>query len=116
MALFCFFAVLPDDVSSSRDIVDSGVGPAPLSFLDSQSIAMLLVSVCLILLFHFILLLFILFYLVVVLLFLLCVFIRCVSHPLPLPLFSCLGCIPLLIELPFLRSLLMRMFFLPYAY
>ena len=31
---------------------------------------------------------------------------RCVSHPLPLPLFSCLGCIPPLIGLPFLRGLL----------
>ena len=29
---------------------------------------------------------------------------------------SCLGCIPLLIGLPFLRGLLTRMFFLPYAY
>ena len=29
--------------------------------------------------------------------------VRCVSHPLPLPLSSCLGCIPLFIGLPFLR-------------
>ena len=28
---------------------------------------------------------------------------RCVLHPLPLPLSSCLGCIPPLIGLPFLR-------------
>ena len=31
-------------------------------------------------------------------------------------LYSCLGCIPLLIGLPFLRGLLTRMVFLPYAY
>ena len=30
-------------------------------------------------------------------------FFRCVLHPLPLPLSSCLGCIPPLIRLPFLR-------------
>ena len=30
--------------------------------------------------------------------------VRCVLHPLPLPLSSCLGCIPPLIRLPFLRS------------
>ena len=40
---------------------------------------------------------------------------HCVSHLLSLPLSSCLGCIPLLKGLPFLRSLL-RIFFLPYAY
>ena len=37
-------------------------------------------------------------------------------HSLPLPLSSCLGCTPLLGGLPFLRSPLTRMFFLPYAY
>ena len=40
---------------------------------------------------------------------------HCVSHLLSLPLSSCLGCIPILKGLPFLRSLL-RIFFLPYAY
>ena len=30
-------------------------------------------------------------------------YVRCVLHPLPLPLSSCLGCIPPLIGLPFLR-------------
>ena len=33
-------------------------------------------------------------------------FLRCVSHPLPSPLSSCPGCIPPLIGLPLLRSLL----------
>ena len=41
---------------------------------------------------------------------------RCVLHSLSLPLSSCLGCIPLLIGLPFLCSRLRRMFVLPYAY
>ena len=36
--------------------------------------------------------------------------------PMSLPLSSCLDSIPLLIGLPFLRILLTRMFFLPYAY
>ena len=40
---------------------------------------------------------------------------RCVSHSLPLSLSSCLGCNPLLLGLPFFRSLLRRMFFLPYV-
>ena len=54
---------------------------------------MLFVSVYLILLFH-----------LVVLSFSSSVFLfRCVLHPLPLPLSSCLGCIPPLIGLPFLR-------------
>ena len=35
-----------------------------------------------------------------------CAFFRCVSHSLSLPLSSCLGCIPPLIGLSFLRSLL----------
>ena len=40
----------------------------------------------------------------------------CRIHSLSLPLFSCLGCIPLLEGLPFLRSPLTRMFFLPFTY
>ena len=40
----------------------------------------------------------------------------CVAHSLSLPLSSCLGYLALLIWLPFLRSLLRRMFFLPCAY
>ena len=42
----------------------------------------------------------------------------CVAHSLSLSLSSCLGCLALLIWLPFLRinSLLRRMFFLSYAY
>ena len=43
-------------------------------------------------------------------------FFRCVAHSLSLSISSCLGCLALLIWLPFLRSLLRRMFFLPYAY
>ena len=42
-------------------------------------------------------------------------FFRCVSHSLSLPLFSCLGCIPPLIGLPFLRSLLKSVLFLVYV-
>ena len=59
---------------------------------------MLLMSVYLILLFH----------LVVVSSSFFCVFFRCVSHPLSLPLSSCLGCIPPLIGLSLLCSLLRR--------
>ena len=61
----------------------------------------------------------ILFYLVVLSPFPSCsvFFFRCVLHSLSLPMSSCLGCIPLLIRLAFLRSLVTtRMFFLPYAY
>ena len=72
---------------------EPGVGSAPLSFLGSQPIAMLLVSVYLIFLFQ-----------LIVVSFSPSVFIfRCVLHPLPLPLSSCVGCIPPLIGLPSLR-------------
>ena len=40
----------------------------------------------------------------------------CVSHSSSLPLSSYLGCIPLLIGLPFLRILLTKVFFLLYVY
>ena len=40
----------------------------------------------------------------------------CRIHSLSLPLSSCLGCILLLEGLPFLRSPLTRMFFLPFTY
>ena len=78
---------------SSCDIVEPGMGSAPVSFLGSQPIAMLLVSVYLILLFH-----------LIVVSFSPSVFLfRCVLHQLPLPLSSCLGCIPPLIGLSSLR-------------
>ena len=57
---------------------------------------MLVVSLYLIILFYFIVVSFSSFY----------VLFRFVSHSLSLPLSSCLGCIPPLIGLPFLRSLL----------
>ena len=38
------------------------------------------------------------------------------AHSLSMPLSSCLGCLALLIWLPFLRSQLRRMFFLPYVF
>ena len=41
---------------------------------------------------------------------------HCLSHSLSLPSSSSLGCIPLPIGLPFLRNLLRKMCFLPYAY
>ena len=103
--LFCFFAVLFLLVSSC-DIGEPGMGPAPLSFLGSEPIAILLVSVYPTLLFFLLLAFFprsVLFF-------------RFVSHSLSLLLSFCPGCIPLLIGLPYLRSLLRRMFFLPYAY
>ena len=88
----CHFLCFVFNLSSSCDIGEPGMGSAPLSFLGSSPIAMLLVPVYLILLFPLI---------VVsspsVFLF------RCVLHPLPLPLSSCLGCIPPLIGLPSLR-------------
>ena len=96
----CFY------LSSSCDIGESSMDPAPLLFLGSQPLAILLVSVYLTLLFH----------LIAIPLSSLCVFFHCASHLLSLPLYSCLGCILLLIGLPFLRSLLTRMFFLPYAF
>ena len=69
------------------------MGVAPLSFLGSLPIAMLLVSVYLILLLP-----------LIVVSFSPSVFLfRCVLHPLPLPLSSCLGCNPPLIGLPSLR-------------
>ena len=85
--VFCFH------LSSSCDIGEPGMGSAPLSFLGSQPIAMLLVSVYLILLFN-----------LIAVSFSPSVFLfPCVFHPLPLLLSSCLGCIPPLIGLPFLR-------------
>ena len=78
-----------------------------LLFLGSQPLGMLLLaSVYLVLLFH----------LIVVLLSSFCVFVwLCVAFVV-LALVFCLGCIPLLLRLHFLRSLLTRMVFLPYAY
>ena len=69
------------------------MGSAPLLFLGGLPIAMLLVSVYLNLLFR----------LIIVSFFLSVFLFRCVLHPLPLPLPLCLGCIPPLIGLPFLR-------------
>ena len=80
-------------LSSSCDIGELGMGSAPLSLLGSQPIAMLLVSVYLITLFH----------LIVVSFSPSVFFFRCVLHSLPLPLSSCLGCIPQLLGLPSLR-------------
>ena len=82
---------------------DSSMGPAPVLFLGSQSLAMLLlVSVYPIHLFDLIdapLSSFRVFY-----------------CSMSLPLSSCLDCIPLLVGLPFLRSLLTRMLSFVYAY
>ena len=76
-------------------------------FCDHGWIVMLLVSVYLILLFH----------LIVAPLSSFCVIISlCVAFVVLALLPSYLGCIPLLIGLPFFGSLLRRMFFLPYAY
>ena len=63
---------------------------------------MLLVFVYLVVLFHLV---------VVSLSSFFCVFLLCVLHSLSMPMLSCLGCIPLLIRLAFLRSLVTtRMF------
>ena len=87
LCVFCF------NLSSSCDIGEPGRGSAPLLFLGSEPIAMLLVPVYLIILFP-----------LIVVSFSPSVFLfRCVLHPLPLPLSSCLGCIPPLIGLPSLR-------------
>ena len=67
---------------------------------------LLLVSVYLIILFHLV---------TALLSLLLCFYFRSCSSLLSLPLYPCLGCIPLLIGLSLLRSLLRRMFVLPHA-
>ena len=77
LCVFCF------NLSSSCDIDEPDRGSAPLSFLGSQLIALFSLDCCLLLS--------------------ICVIFRCVLHPLPLPLSSCLGCIPPLIGLPSLR-------------
>ena len=93
MRLCVIFGVLFFSLSSSCDIGEPGMGSAPLPFLGSLPIAMLLVPVYLIPLFPSI-----------VVSFSPSVFLsRCVLHPLPLPLSSCLGCVPPLIGLPSLR-------------
>ena len=93
MCDFVSFLCFVFNLSSSCDIGEPGMGSAPLSFLGSQPIAMLLVPVYLILLFP-----------LIVVSFSPSVFLfRCVLHPFPLPLSSCLGCIPPLIGLPSLR-------------
>ena len=91
----CVIFVFGFNLSSSCDIGEPGMGSAPLSFLGSSPIAMLLVPVYLILLFP-----------LIVVSFSPSVFLfRWVLHPLPLPLplSSCLSCIPPLIGLPSLR-------------
>ena len=93
--ILCDFVVL--FLSFPCDIGDSGMGSAPLLVLGSQPIAMLL---CLYTSLYYVILLLSHFPLSVF--FFLC----CVSHLLPLPLSSCLGCIPPPLGLPFLRSLL----------
>ena len=87
----CYFGELCFHLSSSCDIGETGMGFAPLSFLGSQPIAMLLVYVYLITLFDLAIVSFSSF----------CVFLSLrVSHPLSLPLSSCLGCIQPLIGRP----------------
>ena len=70
------------------------MGSVALPFLGSSPIAMLLVSVYLIILCPLIVVSFSVF------------LFRCVLHPLPLPLSSCLGCIPPLIGLPLFPAFL----------
>ena len=77
LCVFCF------NLSSSCDIDEPDRGSAPLSFLGSELIP--------------------LFPLIVVSFSPSVFLVRCVLHPLPLPLSSCLGCIPPLIGLPSLR-------------
>ena len=91
-ATLCHFWCFVFNLSSSCDIGEPGMGFAPLSFLGSYLIAMLLVSVYLILLFP-----------LIVLSFYPSVFFILLCVALPLPSSSCLGCIPPLIGSPSLR-------------
>ena len=92
-ATLCHFLCFGFTLASSCDIGEPGMGSPPLSFLGSQPIAMLLVSVYLTFFISF----------DCCLLLSICFSFRCVLRPLPFHLYLCLGCIPPLIGLPSLR-------------